>query len=177
MAFVVVNVVSLCLTDAMASILGLLVVERIEVDVVHDDHIGCHQVDAHASGLGGQHEDENLIVVVVQVDEILALGDGRGAVESHELVALELEKLLDNVEHDYELTEDEHTIALLFLLLEYRAEHTELARRHECRTVQSKVLQALFSNKQTNIHFLLCVLASIKMVQNEIVFRCSLFTS
>lgn len=61
-----------CLTDSVATVLGLLVVEWIEVDVMHDDHIGCCEVDANSASLGREQEDKDLGIVVEAIDHVLA---------------------------------------------------------------------------------------------------------
>ncbi len=56
----------------MASVLGLLVVVRVEVEVVENDSVGRRQVDAEATGFRRQDEDENAFIVVVLVDQDLS---------------------------------------------------------------------------------------------------------
>jgi hypothetical protein len=56
----------------VASVLGLLVVVRVEVEVVENDSVGRRQVDAEAAGFRRQDEDENAFVVVVLVDQDLS---------------------------------------------------------------------------------------------------------
>ena len=60
------------LTDPVASILGLLVIVRVEVEVVENDRVGGREVDSEAAGFGGQDEDEVLVVVVKGVDQGLS---------------------------------------------------------------------------------------------------------
>ena len=55
----------------MAAVLGLLVVVRVEVEVVENDGVGGRQVDAEAAGFGRQDEDEDAVVVVELVDQNL----------------------------------------------------------------------------------------------------------
>lgn len=48
----------LCLADPVASIHGLGVVGRVPIAVVEDDGVGRGQIDAQASRLRGEQEDE-----------------------------------------------------------------------------------------------------------------------
>ena len=55
----------------MAAVLGLLVVVRVEVEVVENDGVGGRQVDAETAGFGRQDEDKDAVVVVELVDQNL----------------------------------------------------------------------------------------------------------
>lgn len=57
------------LSDAVTSVLCLLVVVRIAVDVMQDDHVGGGQVDAEPSSSSGQQEHEDVLVRVELVDQ------------------------------------------------------------------------------------------------------------
>ena len=59
----------------MTPVLGLLVVVRVEVDVVDDDDVGGRQVDAEAAGSRRQQEDEDLLVPVELVNQLLSAHD------------------------------------------------------------------------------------------------------
>ena len=56
----------------MASIFGLFVVVRVEVDIVQNDNIGSSEVDAETSSSRREKEDEDVAVRVVRVDQILS---------------------------------------------------------------------------------------------------------
>lgn len=87
----------------MAPVLCLLVVVRIEVEVVEDHGVGRRQVDAQAPRPCGQDEDEYLRVIIELVNEILPLLDGGLTVQAEIPVSPDLEKLLHNVHHHGEL--------------------------------------------------------------------------
>ena len=55
----------------MAAVFGLLVVVRVEVEVVENDGVGGRQVDAETAGFGRQDEDKDAVVVVELVDQNL----------------------------------------------------------------------------------------------------------
>lgn len=60
-----------CLAHAMAAVLRLFVVVRVKVHVMNDDCVSCGQVDADSPGLGGQQENKQILILVVQVYQVL----------------------------------------------------------------------------------------------------------
>ena len=61
----------------MTPVLRLLVVVRIEVEVVEDHGVGGSQVDAEAACSGGQYEDKNVLLLVELINKELPLLDWR----------------------------------------------------------------------------------------------------
>lgn len=66
-----VHVDGLVLAHPVASVLGLLVIVRVEVDIVDYDGIRCGQVDSEAPGSRRQQEHENALVLRVLVNKLL----------------------------------------------------------------------------------------------------------
>ncbi len=55
--------------------MDLTIVVRIVIDVMQDDDIRGGQVDAESAGLGGQQEDENIVILIELVDQLLSERD------------------------------------------------------------------------------------------------------
>lgn len=56
----------------MASIFGLFVIVRVEIDVVHNDHISRGQIDTYSTGSRRQQKYQYFTVVIVVVDHVLS---------------------------------------------------------------------------------------------------------
>lgn len=63
------------LTDTMATILGLFVIVRVEVEIVKDHSVGRGEIDAQSSGFGRQDEDKDTIILVVLIDHDLSVDE------------------------------------------------------------------------------------------------------
>ena len=87
----------------MASVLRLLVVVRVEVEVVEDHGVGRRQVDAESPRPCGQDEDEYLWVIVELVNEVLPLLHRGLTVQTEIPMSPDLEILLHDVHHHREL--------------------------------------------------------------------------
>jgi len=70
------------LSNAMASVFGLFVVVRVEVDVVQNDDVCSTQVDAKTTGLCRQQEDEDRRVGVVLINHLLSANTFRSALHN-----------------------------------------------------------------------------------------------
>jgi len=109
----------------MTPILGLLIVVRIEVDIVNDACVGGRQVDAHATGFGGEQKHENAVVVIEVGDQVLADIYGCRSVQAAETELSYPQILLHNVQHHSELAEEQHTVPLLLQLRQQRVQVPE----------------------------------------------------
>ena len=96
----------------MAPVLRLLVVVRVEVQVVEDHRVGRRQVDAQAPRPGRQNEDEDFRVLVELVYQILAVLHRGLAVQAEVPMTPDLEILLHDVHHHGELREDEDPVSV-----------------------------------------------------------------
>ncbi len=74
-----------CLSDPVAAVLGLLVVVRVEVDVMQDDDVGGGEVDAQPPGPGGQQEHVDLFVIVELVYQLLSETQQQTRVYTHKV--------------------------------------------------------------------------------------------
>ena len=61
------------MSDSVASIFGLFVVVRVEVDIVQNDNIGSSEVDTETSSSRREEEDKDVAVRVVRVNQILSV--------------------------------------------------------------------------------------------------------
>ena len=57
----------------MAAVFRLLVVVRVEVDIVEHNNVSCRQVDAESARARRQQEDEDVGLRVVSVDQFLSV--------------------------------------------------------------------------------------------------------
>mmetsp|Transcript_15009 Transcript_15009/g.38568 ORF Transcript_15009/g.38568 Transcript_15009/m.38568 type:complete len:573 (+) Transcript_15009:2004-3722(+) len=116
------------LPDAVAPRHGLQVILRVPVRVVQDDHIGCGEGDALPASLCGQKEHKAVGVILGEaVDGGLPGSACRAAVDALHVVPSQGEVVLQHVEHDDELAEDEHLVALLEERCQQAVQQLELA--------------------------------------------------
>lgn len=102
------------LPDAVAPVLGLEVLLRVEVGVEQDDRVGGGEVDALPARAGGEEEDAVRRVVVEVVDLVAAALLGDGAVDAADVPAAELPAVvLEDVELGGELREDQDLVVVL----------------------------------------------------------------
>ena len=81
----------------------LLVIIRVEVQIMKNDCVSCSQVDTQASCSGGENEDEDVLFLVELVDHLLPVLDGGLAVQPHVPVPTNLEIPLKNIQQHREL--------------------------------------------------------------------------
>jgi hypothetical protein len=116
------------LPNPMAPILGLLVVVRVEIDIVDDDRVGGRQINTQPASSSRKHKEENLVVGVERVDHGLPLRHGRLPVQPEIPIAFNSEVVLQNVHHLGELAKEQHTVAFTPQPRQTRVQLKEFAR-------------------------------------------------
>jgi hypothetical protein len=91
----------------MAPILGLFVHGWVPVGVVEDDAVRPCQIDSNTSATCGGYEAEDTFIQVETVYQLLAVLSLDRSVKSNIDVAMEIQELLEDVEHFSHLSEDD----------------------------------------------------------------------
>ena len=87
------------LSDTMRSGQSLNVIVRIPIGVIDDDRVGSVQVDAQATGSGGQEEDELLGAFSIEtINGVLTQCARDRAINSLVLVTLTFQKVFEQIE-------------------------------------------------------------------------------
>jgi len=108
----------------------LQVVLRVPIRVVDDHDVGRSQRDANPAGTRAQqHGEEATFGVLEPVNRALAFLPRHGAVDTFVSVATEVQVVLEDVEHDAELAEDQHAVAVGLQFGQQFVQERELAAR------------------------------------------------
>jgi hypothetical protein len=91
----------------MAPVLSLLVHGWVPVGVVEDHTVRTRKVDAHTTTTGGGDEAEDTLVQVETIYQLLTVLCFDRTVKTNINVAVEIEELLENVEHFSHLSKND----------------------------------------------------------------------
>mmetsp|Transcript_1799 Transcript_1799/g.3413 ORF Transcript_1799/g.3413 Transcript_1799/m.3413 type:complete len:275 (-) Transcript_1799:852-1676(-) len=113
-----VNLHILCLTNSMASCLRLEIILRIPIRVKYDTSVSSGKVNTHTARTRGQQHDERLLSPILgilgleSINRRLTLHPGNGTVDPFDLKGAEVEIILDDVQHDFELAEEQNAMTI-----------------------------------------------------------------
>ena len=95
----------------MASVLALLVHRRVPIQVVENDCICTCQVDTQSTGPTRQNERQNAVVIVEPICQDLSLLDLGCTVQPEIPVPVDVEELLQDIQHLGHLGKDQCSMA------------------------------------------------------------------
>ena len=99
---------SFCLADSVWSVLSLLVHSWVPIGVKEDHTVSTGQVDTNTTASGAAYEAEKLGGEVKPVDHLLAGLNFDRTVQSDVRIPVQIQELLQNVQHPSHLGEDQN---------------------------------------------------------------------
>mmetsp|Transcript_29015 Transcript_29015/g.72923 ORF Transcript_29015/g.72923 Transcript_29015/m.72923 type:complete len:339 (+) Transcript_29015:206-1222(+) len=112
----------------MCTIHGLRVHGWVPITIVEDHRISGGEVDTDTASTRTEDEDEDLRVVLPSLDQIAAVGQTTGSVQSDVGVATVGEIVLEDGEHLGHLAVEQHAMATTLQTMQQLVEHLQLAR-------------------------------------------------